>query len=74
MSEIARILGSIFETFSKMFGKTVIPTMLTAIFGVATQDYNLSRSQSDDIAFCSLLARRLSLYKWKDSSPPTYKH
>lgn len=64
--------GHIFETFSKMFGKFIAPDISTAIFGVASLDNSLSRSQSDVIAFCTLLARRLILYKWKDSSSPTY--
>lgn len=35
--------GFVFETFSKIFGKPIAPAMLTATFGVVSQNYNLSR-------------------------------
>lgn len=63
---------SIFEAFSGICGKTVHPSPLISLFGVAPVSSLFSRNQLDMMAFCSLLARRLILFKWKDALPPTY--
>lgn len=65
---------SIFEAFSKICGKTVHPSPLISLFGVTPVDISLSKCNINMIAFCSLLARRLILSKWKDSQPPAYGH
>ena len=45
---------------------------LTAIFGVVPEEFSISNSHSQAIAFALLLARRLILLKWKDRSPPSH--
>ena len=52
--------------------ETVRPSPLISLFGVAPADAAFSGSQLSMMAFCSLLARRLILFKWKDALPPTY--
>lgn len=53
-------------------GKIIDPTPLMSLFGVAPVDTPLTGSYMNMMAFCSLLARRLILSKWKDSVHPTY--
>lgn len=65
---------NIFETFSGILGKVVEPSPLIALFGVAPEDASLSKREVNMVAFCSLLARRLILFKWKDPIPPTHSH
>lgn len=50
------------------------PSPLTALFGVTPQAVNLSHAKSNVVAFCTLLARRLILFRWKDPLPPSYFH
>ena len=64
----------IFETFSWILGKVVEPSPLIALFSVAPEDASLSKREVNMLAFCSLLARRLILFKWKDPIPPTHSH
>ena len=65
---------SIFKTFSKILMEPIDPSPLSALFGVTPQAVNLSSSKSNVVAFCTLLARRLILFRWKDPFPPTYSH
>ena len=60
---------SIFEAFSGICGKTVHPSPLISLFGVAPMDATFSGGHLSMMAFCSLLARRLILFKWKDAPP-----
>ena len=64
----------IFETFSKIFAKKLAPSPFIALFGVTQIDSHLEMWERTMVAFCSLLARRLILLKWKDPAPPTYSH
>lgn len=63
---------SIFETFSRICGKTIHPSPLISSFGVVPADFLSSRCNTNTIAFGSLLARRLILFKWKHFLLPTY--
>jgi len=63
---------SIFEAFSGICGTAVHPSPLISLFGVAPVGVTFSGNQLGMMAFCSLLARRLILFKWKDAFPPTY--
>lgn len=65
---------SIFEVFSNILAKMVHPCPLTALFDVVTVGSPLERRHMSLIAFCSLLARRQILRKWKDPCPLTYGH
>ena len=57
-----------------VLGKVVEPSPLIALFSVAPEDASLSKREVNMLAFCSLLARRLILFKWKDPIPPTHSH
>ena len=63
---------SIFQTFSSICARTVKPSTLISLFGVAPTDAFFTGHQLNMIAFCCLLARQLILFKWKDARPPTY--
>lgn len=63
---------NIFETFSGLFGQVVEPSPFIALFGVAHENTSFTKSKIKILAFCSLLARRLILIKWKDPLPPTF--
>lgn len=65
---------SIFETFSKIFGKGLAPSPFIALFGVAQMGSHLEMWERTILAFCSLLARKLILLKCKDPTPSTYSH
>ncbi len=56
----------IFNTFSEIMGLPIDPSPFIAIFGVS---YTCKM-----LAFCTLLARRLILLKWKNPFPPTFLH
>ena len=58
---------SIFETFSKIFGKVLALFPFIAVFGVAKNPLELRDKIM--LAFCSLLATRLILLRWKDPVP-----
>lgn len=66
--------SSIFQSLSAIPGKTLQPDPLIAIFGVISNEMNLSRLHKDAIAFASLHARRLILLNWKGKNPPVYIH
>lgn len=63
---------TIFETFTKIFGKAVEPSPLIALFGVTPEDTPLRWWETSMLTFCTFLARRLILFQWKDPIPPTY--
>lgn len=50
----------------------VVPCPILALFGVPSDVYALNKPQCDFLAFCTLLARRLILLKWKDAIPPSH--
>ncbi len=63
-----------FETFSGVFGEVVEPSPFLALFGVAPENTLLNTREVNMLAFGSLLARRLILFKWKDPIPPIHSH
>lgn len=65
---------NIFETFSKTFGERIEPSPFIALFGVAPENIIINKRMNTVLAFGSLLARRLILFKWKDPTPPTHTH
>lgn len=69
---IAPFWSSIFDSISSMCGQKITLNPLTAIFGVVPEEFSISNSHSQAIAFALLLARRLILLKWKDRSPPSH--
>lgn len=71
--KLVQFWSSIFDTFSYICNKDIGPAPEIALFGVAPAEVAISRSQSDAIAFSSLLARRLILCNWKSVKPPTHK-
>lgn len=64
--------SDIFNTFTKIYGETVNPNPLTAIFGISPPSCPLSRNARDVIAFTTLIARRSILLNWKQQSPPNF--
>lgn len=62
---------NIFTLISSVIGKSVQPCPLLGVFGTSHK-IGLSKTESDCIAFITLLARRIILFKWKESLPPTY--
>lgn len=66
--------SSIFEALTNVFEKPIHPNPLTAIFGIQCEDDRLPRTQSNCIAYVTLLARRLILLNWKQATPPSFKH
>ena len=61
---------SFFDTLSAIFGFSVPPCPLIAIFGVSPAVGRFNRYQKDMVAFASLIARRCILLQWKSPSPP----
>ncbi|KAM7402819.1 hypothetical protein PAMP_018030 [Pampus punctatissimus] len=64
----------IFGAFSEMLKVSVDASPLTALFGVLPQNTKINKQHRNMLAFCTLLARRLILTRWKDSQPPAYSH
>ena len=61
----------IFKTFQTVFCIPVDPDPRTAIFGISV-DEDTTAAMRRVIAFTTLLARRLILFKWKHASPPSH--
>ncbi len=72
-SKLLRFWERIFKSFSEIFTTAIEPNPLTALFGVLPENVKLTVLEMDNIAFCTLLARRLILIIWKLPSPPTYR-
>ncbi len=72
-SKLLRYWEIIFKSFSEKFTTTIDPNPLTALFGVLPENVKLTVLEMDNIALCTLLARRLILINWKLPSPPTYR-
>lgn len=64
---------SIFKTFSEVLQVPIELTAITAIFGITPEDTHRNRQAQNMIAFATLIARRLILFKWKEKFPPTFK-
>lgn len=62
----------IFETLSKITRKLIEPNPMTALFGVCPPTIQLSPLEAAFIAFVSLLARRMILFRWKSPTPPSH--
>ena len=65
---------SIFETLARIFRLPLQPSPLSAIFGVVPAGADLNATQANLLAYTTLLARRLILFKWKDPKAPSYAH
>lgn len=71
-SDLNRFWELVFKALSYMFGKTIDPNPMTAVFGVLPNHHGITSYQMNAVAFSSLLARWLILLKWKDSGPPVF--
>lgn len=67
---------SIFKAFSKMFGTQLDPDPICALFGLTPEKSRavLPAKAYVVIAFTTLLARRLILFRWKQQAPPSFSH
>lgn len=66
---------SIFNTKSEICGVLLVTMCpFVAIFGVIPKNVGLTELQANMIAFSPLLARRMILLKWKETTPPVYGH
>ena len=72
--KLSRFWESIFNTLSKVCKTSLEPCPFIALFGVTLRNVSLTKLQTNMIAFCTFLARRMILQKWKDASPPVYTH
>ncbi len=72
-SKLLRFWEIIFKSFSEIFTTTIDPNPLTALFGVLPENVKLTVLEMDNIALCTLLARRLILINRNLPSPPTYR-
>lgn len=63
----------VFNTLTQAYGQTIVPNALSAIFGIPPNT-NISGPLKCALAFTTLLARRLILFKWKLPHPPTHDH
>ena len=61
----------VFDSISRAYGLVIDPNPLSAIFGVPP-DNGQPVVMKRALAFTTLLARRLILFKWKHTSPPTH--
>ena len=68
--------GSYISIASKVKGqnKRIEPDPVISVFGVTPSNSGLSKHHSDFIAFSTLLARRLILFVWKLTTPPSHSH
>ena len=64
---------SIFKTFLDVLQVPIELSAITAIFGITPQNTHLNCQAQNMIAFASLIARRLILFKWKEKLTPTLK-
>ena len=65
---------SVIDTLSKVIGQPLDYSPYIAIFGTMPPEVSLNNVKGNVLAFCTLLARRLILFRWKDPLPPTYSH
>ena len=63
---------SIFHSLSAITSTPIQPCPLTALFGVLPSDIRLPSYFAQHVAFLTLLARRVILFHWKSSSPPSH--
>lgn len=76
-SKLVYFWKSFFITLSYVFNCSIQPSPITAIFGVIPCPDSINNPPmylQHVIAFSSLLARRIILFKWKDTKSPTYSH
>jgi len=66
----------IFKAFSEMFGTQLDPDTICALFGLTPEESRtvLPAKAYVVIAFTTLLARRLILFRWKQQAPPSFSH
>lgn len=66
--------SGIFDTISKVLGREIKPNPFSALFGVYVGPPSLSSVHSNQLAFMTLLARRIILLKWKSPLSPSHTH
>lgn len=73
-SKLRTFWCDIFDTYTQVFNRKVDPDPLMGLFGIIPlgSSFTFTASQSEIIAFTSLLARRLILLNWKAEAPPSY--
>jgi hypothetical protein len=71
-SKLEEFWKKIFETYKQIYGIPIDPDPLMGIFGVVPEGIDLRKDIHSVIAFTTLLARRLILFKWKRVDPPTH--
>ncbi len=59
--------------FSVIFSLPIDPNPVTALFGILPESVQLKILQAVNVAFATLLARRLILMNWKSAAPPPYR-
>lgn len=62
----------IFKSFSDIYDVSIDPDPLLAVFGTSPESTVLTVGMCNVIAFTTLLARRLILFHWKKTEPPTH--
>lgn len=68
---LATFWSEIFNTLNTAYSTAITSEPLVALFGVPLQP-STSRTMQQVIAFTTLLARRLILFKWKHVQPPSH--
>lgn len=66
--------NSVFVFLSKALNVDIEPSPFVGIFGVVPEELGIGSYGKTVIAFTTLIARRIILMKWKDKSPPAFKH
>lgn len=72
--ELISFWTSIFKSISDVFRLKVEPCPLVALFGLNPSKVSLSSLQSNALAFCLIIAKRIILLNWKNPSPPNFFH
>lgn len=72
--ELIPFWSSIFKSISDIFLLKLEPSPLVALFGLNLTNVSLSSLQSNALAFCLIIAKRIILLNWKNPSPPNYFH
>ena len=73
---LSTFLLSIFKAFSEMFGTQLDPDPICALFGLTPGETQivLPAKAQVVIAFTTLHARRLILFRWKQQAPLSFSH
>ena len=72
--KLTQFWESIFDALTTVLHCSLTPLPPIAIFGVVPAGVHLNATQANLVAYSTLLARRLILFKWKEASPPAFAH